>query len=91
MRSPDRAMWRGVFLGGVMVFGAGIAGEALHWFMTVSLRPESSSAGNITVALEGIFGVAIFAWSLMTARRETRALRLSAEKSAAAASGDVAD
>jgi hypothetical protein len=72
-----------------MVFGAGIVGEALHWFMTVSLRPESSSAGNITVALEGLFGVAIFAWSLFTARREARALRLSAEKSAAAESGNV--
>jgi hypothetical protein len=84
-------MWRGVFLGGVMVFGAGIAGEALIWFMTVSIRPEMSSTRNITVALEGLFGTAVFAWSLITARREARALRLSVEKLAAAVNSSVAD
>lgn len=91
MRSPDRTLWRGVFLGGVMVFGAGIVGEALIWFMTVSIRPESSAGRNITVALEGVIGAAIFAWSLITARREARGLRVSAQKPAGAGNGVGSD
>lgn len=74
-----------------MVFGAGIAGEALIWFMTVSIRPEASSGRNITVALEGLFGIAIFVWSLNTARREARALRPALEQSVAAVNSSVAD
>jgi hypothetical protein len=78
MTTPDRALRRGVFLGGVMVFGAGIAGEALHWFITRSLHPSAPSMRHIVVAIEGVLGVAILVWGLATMRRETRALRLAA-------------
>ena len=78
MTTPDRALRRGVFLGGVIVFGAGIAGEAVHWFITTSLRPAAATGRHIAVALEGILGIAILVWGLVAVRRETRALRLAA-------------
>lgn len=78
MIAPDRALRRGVFLGGVMVFGAGIAVEAAHWFITTSLRAAAAPGRHLAVAIEGVLGIAILIWGIVAVRRETRALRVSA-------------
>lgn len=75
MASPDRAMRRGAFLGGVMVFGAGLTLEVLHWFMTPSVSGAASSGHRLLVALEGIVGVLLVIWAVWRMRRDSESIR----------------
>jgi hypothetical protein len=72
---PDRAMRRGAFLGGVIVFGASIAVEATHWLLTKANTPDMAGNRNIAAAIEGLVGVALLAWGLFRLNREANLLR----------------
>jgi hypothetical protein len=68
-------MRRGAFLGGVIVFGASIAIEAAHWFLSKASTPDIDGNRHIAAAIEGVVGAALLAWGLFRLNREANLLR----------------
>jgi len=74
MVTHERALKRGALLGGMLVFGAGIVAETVHYVGSAALHPGDDK-GMLTVLLEGLVGAVFVVYALWRMYVEGKQLR----------------